>query len=299
MSRNPDTCPFRVSLPDEEANDDARCAVVERMIGAANPAYSRVPRATCEACCRSVQPGENLNPVVASVIYTAAGMILESSATSASDREKARVLRTRIMAHLAIVPPALPDRIFPPEAVSPLGHSSGAQSAGRPGDRLEVGVLTAPRRVPMLAATLRSLESAGFERLHIFAEPGSAIPPEANGHRVETQPRRLGNFVNFYRALATLYRQNDRADGVLIFQDDIEVAAGLKGWCDAELFPHDCGLVSLFTPRMHTDIRPGWRVLSPGAAQNLGRSSAGPSPGLARAVLERPPGRPRSQRPDG
>ena len=115
----------------------------------------------------------------------------------------------------------------------------------------------------MLAATLRSLHAAGFERLHIFAEPGSPIPPEANGHSLEIHRRHLGNFANFYNALATLYGKSERAAGVLIFQDDIEVAAGLKTWCEAELFPLDCGIVSLFTPRVHTDELPGWRVLLP------------------------------------
>ena len=175
-----------------------------------------------------------------------------------------------MIAHLAIVPPGLPDRIFPPDAVHPIGHETAPYRVGPSRDRLEIGVLTAPRGVPMLAATLQSLANAGFKRLHIFAEPGSPIPSEANGHTIEIQPHRLGNFLNFYNALSTLYRKNDRASGVVIFQDDVVVAAGLKEWCDAELFPLDCGLVSLFTPRVHSDVRPGWRVLSPGAARIWG-----------------------------
>jgi glycosyltransferase involved in cell wall biosynthesis len=240
------------------------------MTGAVDLSLSLVRRETCEACCRSVLPGEELNPVVASLVYTAAGRILESGGEPGCSRIKAEQMRARVMAHLAIVPPGLPDRIFPPDAVNPPAPRALTHSAALSRDRLEIGVLTAPRGVPMLEATLRSLHNAGFERLHIFAEPGSPIPKEAGGHAVEIGRVRLGNFVNFYNALATLYRKNDRAAGVVIFQDDIEVAAGLKQWCEAELFPLGCGLVSLFTPRAHSDLRPGWRILSPGAARIWG-----------------------------
>ncbi len=115
-----------------------------------------------------------------------------------------------------------------------------------------------------MGSTLRSLHAAGFHQLFLFAEPGSPIPPEARGHEVEIHDRCLGNFTSFYNALASLYRRAPGALGVLLFQDDIEVAAGLKAWCDAELFRPGHGLVSLFTPRVHVDLRPGWRVLSPG-----------------------------------
>ena len=90
----------------------------------------------------------------------------------------------------------------------------------------------------MLAATLRSLHAAGFDRLHIFAEPGSPIPPEANGHS-----RRDPAAAVWETSQTSTTRsppstgKSERAAGVLIFQDDIEVAAGLKSWCDAELFP--------------------------------------------------------------
>ncbi len=270
MKKSPDDCPSRIPLPDDPDGAGARCALVERITGAGDPALGRVPRETCEACCRSVQPGENLNPVIASLVYTAAGKILESGGLPGCDRTRAEQLRARVLGHLAIVPPGLPDRIFPPEAVHPVGNETAPHPAAGSPNRIEIGVLTAPRGVPMLAATLRSLTKAGFSRVHIFAEPGSPIPPEAAGHTVEIQPRRLGNFVNFYNALATLYRKNNQALGVVIFQDDILAAAGLKEWCDAELFPLDCGLVSLFTPRVHSDAHPGWRMLSPGAARIWG-----------------------------
>jgi glycosyltransferase involved in cell wall biosynthesis len=268
--RTPDECPSRIRSGTPGEDHGARCAVVERITGAADPSFSGVPLAACEACCRSMQAGEDLNPVVASLVYTAAGKILDSGGTPGCDRNKAEQLRSRVIAHLAIVPDSLLDRIFPPEASRAPQVPSASHRANSPGDRLSVGVLTAPRRVPTLAATLRSLHGAGFNRLHIFAEPGSPIPPEAHGHPFAVNHRRLGNFASFYSALATLYRQNEHASGVIIFQDDIEVAAGLKSWCDSQLFPLDCGVASLFTPRAHSNAGPGWRVLSPGRARIWG-----------------------------
>jgi glycosyltransferase involved in cell wall biosynthesis len=260
--------------------------VVEKLLGVTLPAVSGVGRDICSACCRSLEPGENLNPVVASLVFNATGAILQAGGMPGCDRIKAERIRWRVVTHLGIVPPGLPDRIFPPEALARVGAGPGTditEATDRIADRLMVGVLTAPRKVPMLAATLRSLRNAGFERLHIFAEPGSPIPPEASGLHVEIHQRRLGNFTNFYNALARLYELSETARGVILFQDDIQVATGAKDWCDAELFPACCGLVSLFTPRLHSDLRPGWRLLSPGAHRIWG----GQALAFRRDVLER------------
>jgi len=285
MSRNPDQCRSRTPLGRDGDPDQARCAVVARITGVSDASVCGVSRDICEACCRCLQPGEELNPVVASLVYNATGTILRAGGVGGCDRQSAIRLRERIVTHLGVVAPGLPDRIFPPDAVSRVDPKARADvSAGfeRPPARLAVGLLTAPRAEPLLRPTLRSLHEAGFDRLLIFAEPGSPIPAEARGHEVEIHDRCLGNFTSFYNALASLYRRAPDARGVLLFQDDIEVAAGLKAWCDAMLFPPEHGLVSLFTPRVHADVRPGWRVLAPGYFRIFG----GQALAFRRDVLE-------------
>ncbi len=283
MSRNPEQCPSRIPLNRERDPHLARCGVIEEMTGVSDASLCGVTRDICLACCRCLLSGENLNAVVASLVYNATGTILEAGGVPGCDRTKAEKLRWRVVAHLGIVPPGLPDRIFPPAALPSVDPEAVVDRATARGpDRLIVGVLTAPREVPMLAATLRSLRNAGFDRLQIFAEPGTPIPAEASGHAIEIYGRRVGNFTNFYNALATLYKRSRTARGVVLFQDDIEVASGLKDWCEAELFPPDCGLVSLFTPRIHSDVRPGWRMLSPGAYRIWG----GQALAFRRDVLE-------------
>ena len=70
--------------------------------------------------------------------------------------------------------------------------------------------------------------------------------------------------ANFLTSLADLYERGDSAECFALFQDDIIASANLRAWCDRELWPHETGLVSLFTPRIHTADRQGWNVLYPG-----------------------------------
>ncbi|HEY2157754.1 MAG TPA: glycosyltransferase [Isosphaeraceae bacterium] len=259
MSRRFEECPSRAPLDPDDGSGRAICGMVARVTGARDAAIAGVGRDACEACCRSLLPGEDLNPVVASLVFEAAGAILRAGGVAGCDADRARSVRERIVSHLAIVHAAMDDRSFPPEAV----HSNGAGSDG-PGLGWAVGVITAPRSVPTLHLTLRGLDAAGFGPVRIFAEPGSWIPPEAGRHRVDLHPGRLGNFANFYNALTTLYRDNPGARCIALFQDDVVAAAGLKAWCEAELWPQGAGLVSLFTPRAHADDRAGWRLHSPG-----------------------------------
>ncbi|WP_435018627.1 glycosyltransferase [Tundrisphaera sp. TA3] len=265
-ARSVDRCIHRRRIATAPGADLAHCGVVARIMGLAADATGPVGRDACEACCRSLAAGDDLNPVVASLVHEAAGAILRAGGVPGCDASRARELRARVAGHLGVVHPGLDDRIFPPEA-APIDAGPGPSA---PAPCWGVGVLTAPRAVPTLGPTLRSLAASGFGPAHIFAEPGSHLPPEVEGHRLEVHGRRLGNFSNFYNALATLYRLDRAADRIAIFQDDIRAAVGLKDWCDAQLWPEGAGIVSLFTPWIHSDRRPGWRRLSPGYSRVFG-----------------------------
>jgi glycosyltransferase involved in cell wall biosynthesis len=49
-----------------------------------------------------------------------------------------------------------------------------------------------------------------------------------------------------------------------MFQDDVIAAEDLKAWCEEQLWPMSCGLVSLFTPRIHRSAAIGWKQHFPG-----------------------------------
>ncbi|MEX2559122.1 MAG: hypothetical protein WD403_04365, partial [Pirellulales bacterium] len=133
-----------------------------------------------------------------------------------------------------------------------------------------VGLLTAPRPVPTIRRSMASLRRAGFDRVHVFAEPGSWIPEEAAPWPVTIHPSRLGILANFYSSLAALYRLDPHAGCYCIFQDDVLAAEGLKSWCDGQLWPLGQAVVSLFTSSAHAALERGWRVVRPGLLRTHG-----------------------------
>ena len=98
-------------------------------------------------------------------------------------------------------------------------------------------MLTAPRTKPTIHRTLASLRRAGFDQVHVFAEPDSWIPDEFRHLPVTCHGRKLGVLGNFCTSLTTLFMLEPRADCYAIFQDDIEVAEGLRAWCDTQFWP--------------------------------------------------------------
>jgi glycosyltransferase involved in cell wall biosynthesis len=218
---------------------------------------------TCEACCQTLSPEGELNPVVASIVYRAAGEIARSGGRSDYSAADARRMQQRAAIHLRFVNPALAGRSFPPIAPASAGTPRGA-ARGTARLTWQIGLLTAPRRVPTIRKTLENLDGAGFGPIHIFAEPGSALPADIENGRLTIHTRRLGNFANFYSSLATLFERDPDADCYAIFQDDILVAMGAREWCEREFWPQGAGIVSLFTPQIHSDGLPGWTLKSPG-----------------------------------
>ncbi|MEZ6132652.1 MAG: glycosyltransferase [Planctomycetaceae bacterium] len=167
----------------------------------------------------------------------------------------------------------LPQQLFPPsnattiEATSPTSHGipQNGEHDGKPRALVWASaLLTAPRDEPQIARTLDSLRDAGIADLHIFAEPGSWIPDRYQHLPTTHRTSRLGNLLNFYDCLTTLLRDHPSADVFAVFQDDIRAARGLKHWCDQEFWPQDCGVVSLFTPQLHSGRTVGWQLHCPG-----------------------------------
>lgn len=258
----PETCPWR----SEGVSGDVHCRFVERILGVRDTRFSVVEPDACTACCQTLAGPGQLNPVTASLAHRAAGEIADTVAPANGAGAVFQQLQERLIPHLEFVHPQLPDRLFPPPASYQLRdrQPSADELPWETGLRWQAAVLTAPRPRPEIANTLESLHRAGFDRLYLFAEPGSWVPPNDNVARLVRHRQRLGNFANFYYALTQLYRDDPSADCFAVFQDDIRVARGAKSWCDQQFWPLETGLVSLFTPRVHCDTRRGWRSLYPG-----------------------------------
>src|SRR5580704_13482497 len=103
MSRNPVHCRSRIPLDQGGDHDQFLCAVVARITNVSDRAVSGVSHDVCEACCRCLKPGEELNPVVASLVYNATATIVRAGGMPGCDRGRALSLQERIVTHLGIV----------------------------------------------------------------------------------------------------------------------------------------------------------------------------------------------------
>lgn len=105
------------------------------------------------------------------------------------------------------------------------------------------------RRAPVdyLTGTLESLHTAGFEPI------------------VVNDPEFEGSWPTLRKALGTLLENDEAAEALCVWQDDIRVAAGLSGWLDANLWPcepAEIGVVSLYTAAVNLQSEDGWFRLS-------------------------------------
>lgn len=266
MLHTPERCPFRAPAFASGGAAVMTCRLVGEIVGVDDPEVLRVERDACEACCRALPApiDRSLNLILVSVVFAAATRVVERGGVAGCDADKARRVRDWAVDHLPLALPECPEP-------DPGREDDRARSpAPRSARSWAVGLITAPRSSPTLARTLLGLERAGFDRVHIFAEPGVTIPDEFRHLPVTQHHQRLGNFGNFYTALTTLSKSDPLADCVALFQDDIEPAEDLKAWCERTLWPGGAGLVSLYTPRVFQDKQVGWRTLSMGFYRTFG-----------------------------
>ncbi len=120
--------------------------------------------------------------------------------------------------------------------------------------RWAVGVTTAPRKQPTLARTLASLKAAGWDEIHVFAEPGVEQLPGCTWHQ---NPTRLSGWPNFVQASRVLSALD--CDAVLLVQDDVLFAPSLREYLELTPWPK-CGALSPYTAALYTNREAwGWR----------------------------------------
>ncbi|GEM_PF-1001352 len=267
MIRTPETCIDRETTIDPSI---AVCHLLARFTGISDPAVCTVRRDACDACCASLRSPDQMNPVIASLMFNVATGIARNGGHSDCSAERARSLLALATDQLSVLVKEQPEQSFPPSFRCSLESKSADENAttthaGRTQQfQWATAMLTAPRRDPRIESTIESLIHAGFENIHIFAEPGAWIPEKGQSLRITHRPRRFGNFLNFYSCLCTLLEESPNADAYAVFQDDIQLAAGLRSWCEEQLWPLDTGIVSLFTPRLHSERTKGWHLKTPG-----------------------------------
>src|SRR5947209_6592687 len=84
--RRVEDCPHR--RPDESG--EAHCGLLRQLTAVEDAGLCRVGRDACEACCRSFPPSaEELNPVVASLLYDLSARIADGGGVAGCDRRRA------------------------------------------------------------------------------------------------------------------------------------------------------------------------------------------------------------------
>lgn len=257
----PESCPHRFSFSEVGGTVGFSCGFASQLMGMPAGRMHRVERGACQACCESLAGPGQLNPVVASVVYGIASRIIRAGGEEGCTAESARLVQSQVRDHLGVVIDQLPGQSFPPRDAFRAAQPEDTPQTGR---QWAIAMLTAPRPEPTIERTLQSLELAQLVPDMVLAEPGALLPPRLSGSRVLRHPTRLGNYRNFYFALATLWEASPDAECFCVLQDDIEIAKGAKEWCDREFWPLGAGIVSLYTPKLHAAITPGWRLRYPG-----------------------------------
>jgi len=149
-----------------------------------------------------------------------------------------------------------------------------------------IGITSAPRPTDYLPATIRSLGEAGWPEITVFAEPGTPVPP---GVPSVVAQRRLGPWLAFRTALGSLLATGPQEASLAVFQDDIVVSRNLRKWLDAEPWPPEAGVVSLYLSETQAAGRPlGWSALDPDR-NPYGACAVVMRPDAARRLLGNPP----------
>lgn len=114
-----------------------------------------------------------------------------------------------------------------------------------------VAITTAPRIIPTIDRTLKSLDKAGFKCNHIHNDNGSP---------------QCGSYNSFYAALEHLVTSLPDATSYVVCQDDVVLSENTREYLKHSIWPCDprhIGAVSLFTISGVSHDSGGWRCFSP------------------------------------
>ena len=139
---------------------------------------------------------------------------------------------------------------------------------------LAIGMISAPRDIPLAGRTISSLRRAGFdEPISVFAEPGTTFDSDDPGIHLSYNAERLGNLHNWFAAAQRV--KNKPGDFLLLCEDDFTVCKSAKQRLLRLLKEkggdEDFGCAALYTPKRNiSNIPPkqagkkGWLPLFPG-----------------------------------
>ena len=109
-----------------------------------------------------------------------------------------------------------------------------------------VAITTAPRRECTLLPCLESLADCGWDPV-VFAEPNSTTNPYLTIHH----PQKLGVWHNWLYSVRWCLSNTD-SPVIMTVQDDCLFHPQSKEYIETQLWPENCGFISLYTPKHYT-----------------------------------------------
>ncbi|MEM7387152.1 MAG: hypothetical protein AAF514_19615, partial [Verrucomicrobiota bacterium] len=242
------------------------------------PKLYKASRGACEVCCQKRAPSkEEINSVIASLLFQLASEIKEAGGMPGCDEEKAEELLGWAVQNLERIEPAAnnPSPLPPTGPCFYLGEATGFKEcencqghvrlktfachhedhsettrqdcqschdheesiASQKVETWAVGVTTAPRKEPTLERSLRSLRAAGWTDPLVFSEPDVTLPPDFDRQKVVTRHRSYGAWPNWLVSAMELYLLHPKVDAYLICQDDVLYGKNLRAYLESTLWP--------------------------------------------------------------
>ena len=270
--RHPESCVYR--QPDS-GSGGAHCALISELLAGISSEISAVTSEVCSACCRSFLPtAEDLNPVVASLVWSRCDQRLSSDLAfdDPNVADRLRAISSFAEKSLPLVP--VDGDELPPQ---PVSHTVGERRScedvarhlpypdgnGKPISQWAVGVTTALRRLSTVGECVTSLCQAGWESPHLFIDGEFDLPQELTVYPRTVRLPAVGALGNFYLAIVELLCRTP-ADGLMLLQDDALWPSHLpiRDYLDRVNWPSDGRFVaSPYCCTNYTAKDPGWRCL--------------------------------------
>jgi hypothetical protein len=192
----------------------------------------QVGRDACIACCDSFEPTtDDLNPIIASLLYAVAEGVIAEGGIEACDVAHAKKLLRKAERSLPIVAADEDDivdiarssvtdfKCITPNDLKLLLPVPPRECETRV-RRWSVGITTSRRRIPTLEQSAQSVRRAGWDEPILFIDGDMEIPKSQSDLPSCRRIPAVGAFPNYALSLMELFMRDPHADAYMMLQDD-------------------------------------------------------------------------------
>lgn len=268
--RDPQSCLHRAA---SVAPERYECAILRELFNRSPEVICEVELTVCAACCRSFLPSvRDLNPVLASLVWARTH---DKITQCDEQKETPWIKHLKQLNHLAeaSIPivsdehddlpilPCRPQTLRQADVCSMQMELPSLVTTGTQIRNWNVGITTAPRRLPTLADSIESLKRAGWDCPHLFIDGDMDLPRSADSLMQSRRQPMMGAWRNYYQSVVDLL-SDCSADFILLAQDDAWWSTHLpiRKYLEELCWPvEDRFLVSLYCCASDTAPMSCWR----------------------------------------